>query len=54
MLNELKEEMNKTETLNGATTYKSTGKFCLDLFASIGALRNQTEEEIVKRYTEGL
>ena len=50
MLNELKEEMNKTETLNGATTYKSTGKFCLDLFASIGALRNQTEEEIVKRF----
>ena len=50
MLNELKEEMNKTETLNGAITYKSTGKFCLDLFSSIGALRNQKEEEIVKRF----
>ena len=50
MLNELKEEMNKTETLNGSMTYKSSGKFCLDLFSSIGALRNQNEEEIVKRF----
>ena len=50
MLNMLKEETNKTETLNGATTYISSGKFCLDLFASIGASRNLEEKEIVKRF----
>lgn len=50
MLNFLKKEATKTETLNGATTYISSGKFCLDLFASIGASRNLNEKEIVKRF----
>ncbi len=50
MLNFLKNEVNKTETLNGATTYISSGKYCLDLFASIGASRNLDEKEIVKRF----
>ncbi len=50
MLNFLKQEMNKTETLNGATTYISSGKWCLDLFASIGASRNLDEKEILKRF----
>ena len=50
MLNFLKKEENKTETLNGATTYISSGKYCLDLFASIGASRNLDEKEIVKRF----
>lgn len=50
MLNFLKKEANKTETLNGATTYISSGKYCLDLFASIGASRNLDEKEIVKRF----
>ena len=50
MLNFLKKEVNKTETLNGATTYISSGKYCLDLFASIGASRNLDEKEIVKRF----
>ena len=50
MLNFLKNEANKTETLNGATTYISSGKYCLDLFASIGASRNLDEKEIVKRF----
>lgn len=50
MLNFLKNEANKTETLNGATTYISSGKYCLDLFASIGASRNSNEKEIVKRF----
>ncbi|MBR6162828.1 DUF2828 family protein [bacterium] len=50
MLNYLKQEANKTETLNGATTYISSGKFCLDLFSSIGALRNCSEKEILKRF----
>lgn len=50
MLNLLKQELNKTETLNGASTYISSGKFCLDLFASIGALRNVDETEITKSF----
>ena len=50
MLNSLKKEANKTETLNGATTNISSGKYCLDLFASIGASRNLDENEIVKRF----
>lgn len=50
MLNFLKKEANKTKTLNGATTYISSGKYCLDLFASIGASRNLDEKEIVKRF----
>ena len=50
MLNFLKKEANKTETLNGAVTNISSGKFCLDLFASIGASRNLDEREIVKRF----
>ena len=50
MLNYLKQETNKTETLNGATTHISSGKFCLDLFASIGASRNLSEKEVLKRF----
>lgn len=50
MLKFLKKEANKTETLNVATTYISSGKFCLDLFSSIGASRNSSEKEIVKRF----
>ena len=50
MLKELKELFSKTETLNGAATYRSSGKFCLDLFSSIGASRNLDENEIVKRF----
>ena len=43
MLNELKTEMNRTLTENGAVTNRSTGKDCLDLFATIGALRREIE-----------
>lgn len=50
MLNFLKNEASQTETLNGATTYISSGKYCLDLFASVGASRNLDEKEIVKRF----
>ncbi len=50
MLNYLKQEANKTETLNEAATYISSGKYCLDLFASIGALRNSSEKDILKRF----
>ena len=51
MLEELKNESNKTFTENLAATYKSTLSDCLDLFATVGALRNATDEEIKNRFT---
>ena len=50
MLEFLKKEMNMTLTENGAATYESTGSDCLDLFATIGALRSAAEDEIVNRF----
>ena len=50
MLESLKNEMNKTRTENGALTYGSTGSGCLDLFASIGAIRRNTEDDIIGRF----
>ena len=50
MLNELKNEMNRTLTENGAAALRTTGSDCLDLFAAIGALRNADEREIVVRF----
>ena len=51
MLEYLKKEANKTYTENGAATYVSTESDCLDLFATIGALRNASEEDIITRFT---
>ncbi|WP_029231799.1 DUF2828 family protein [Butyrivibrio sp. VCB2006] len=51
MLEFLKKEANKTYTENGAVTYVSTKSDCLDLFATIGALRNTADENIIKRFT---
>ena len=50
MLKLLKKEANLTFTENGAVTLRSTMSNCLDLFASIGALRNAEEEDIVSRF----
>lgn len=50
MIEYLKKENNMTFTENGAVTYKSTMSDCLDLFASIGAIRNQPEQEIILRF----
>ena len=50
MLNELKNEANRTLTENGAATLRSTGSDCLDLFATIGALRNAEDQEIIVRF----
>lgn len=49
-IDKLKEENNKTYTENGALTYGTSLSDCLDLFATIGALRNADEEEIIKRF----
>ncbi len=49
-IDKLKEANNKTYTENGAVTYGTTLSDCLDLFATIGALRNADEEEIIKRF----
>lgn len=50
MLEALKIETNKTVTQNGAVTYQSTESDCLDLFVSIGAMRNLTDDEIWNRF----
>ena len=50
MLEALKNQANKTYTENGSVTNRSTGKDCLDLFATIGALRRADEEKIVTRF----
>jgi len=50
MLSFLKEEANKTRTENGAVTYRSTQSECLDLFATIGALRRESDSEINDRF----
>ena len=50
MLEFLMREANKTYTENGAVSNRSTGKDCLDLFATIGALRRESEREIVDRF----
>ena len=50
MLEFLKREADKTYTENGAVTYRSTQSDCLDLFATIGALRRESGEEITDRF----
>ena len=50
MLKALKNEANKTYTENGAVSNRTSGKDCLDLFATIGALRRESEQEIVTRF----
>ena len=50
MLNCLKNEANQTITENGAATYLTTQSDCLDLFATIGALRREPAAEIIARF----
>ena len=50
MLQHLKNEANRTFTENGAATHATTYSDCLDLFATIGALRSSNEREIINRF----
>lgn len=50
MLQYLKNEANLTCTENGAPTYRTTRSHVLDLFATIGALRRASEQEIIDRF----
>ncbi|MBQ5316504.1 MAG: DUF2828 family protein [Oscillospiraceae bacterium] len=50
MLELLRAEANMTRTENGAAAYLSTGSECLDLFATIGGLRNADEDEVTARF----
>ena len=50
MLEYLKNENNRTYTENGAVTHMTTYSDCLDLFATIGALRSRSEQEILNRF----
>lgn len=52
MLQYLKEEANRVYTENGAVTNESTGNFCLDLFATIGAIRRESDSEIESRFVK--
>ena len=50
MLESIKKEANRTYTENGAATYATTCSDCLDLFATVGALRSAEEQEILNRF----
>ena len=50
MLDYLKNEANRTLTENGAATYRTSCSDCLDLFATIGALRFSDESIIINRF----
>ena len=50
MLEHLKKEANRVHTENGALTHATTDSDCLDLFATIGALRSASDQEILDRF----
>ena len=50
MIRHLKIEANMTRTINGAAAHSSTLSDCLDLFATAGALRNASDEEVITRF----
>ena len=50
MLEYLKNEANIAYTENGAVSNATTGSDCLDLFATVGALRRVSDEEIITRF----
>ena len=51
MLNFIKSEANLAHTENGALSHATTLSDCLDLFATIGALRSADDQEIINRFS---
>ncbi|MGI6075310.1 MAG: DUF2828 family protein [Pyramidobacter sp.] len=51
MLDLIKQEVNWAFTENGAATNATSGSDCLDLFATAGALRRESDEEMIVRFT---
>lgn len=49
MLEYIKTDANRAFTENGALSYATTHSDCLDLFATIGALRSADDQEIISR-----
>ena len=50
MLEHIKSEANRACTENGALSHATTYSDCLDLFATIGALRSAGDQEIIRRF----
>lgn len=50
MLENLKMQLNTALTENGAKSYATTTSYCVDLFATIGALRHSDDIEIKERF----
>ena len=51
MLNELRNTLNHTSrTENGAVTLNSSLSHCLDFFATVGALRDASDDDIINRF----
>ena len=49
---EMRKEAAFTRTENGAVALNTTGDACLDLFSTIGALRNKEESRIQSLFAE--
>ncbi len=49
-LDTLRQMLNQTQTENGAVTSRTTQSDCLDLFATIGALRSAQDQEMIRRF----
>lgn len=49
-LEDLKDELNYTETENGAVALNSTMNNCLDAFGSLGAMKDFNEQEIIRTF----
>lgn len=49
-LEDLKDELNYTETENGAVALNSTMNNCLDAFGSLGAMKDFNEQDIIRTF----
>lgn len=49
-VNAMKEDSSFTKTTNGMTARNTTGSYCLDFFATVGAMRNSSESEVQDKF----